>query len=60
MIARGIKEDSIRGSFESGVGEISNQPVPEPAAIALLAIGLVGLTATEVRRRRKKRAVEKS
>ncbi len=36
------------------------EPIPEPTTIALIGIGLVGLTGAELRRRRKKKAVDDS
>jgi hypothetical protein len=40
--------------------DIDVELIPEPTTIAILGIGLVGLAGAEVRRRRKKKAVDKN
>ena len=49
--------DGTTGIFRA---DIQTDPIPEPTTIALLGIGLGGLEGAEVRRRRKKNAVDKS
>ena len=50
----GLRDDSFRLGEEA-----ESAVVPEPTTIALLGIGLAGLAGVEVRRRRKKKAVNK-
>ncbi len=56
-------ERGTMGAISSRLGNdylTANISVPEPATIAILSIGLVGMAGAEVRRRRKKKAVDKS
>ena len=52
------QDQGIWGAFVAT--GVKAEPVPEPTTIALLGIGLAGLAGAEVRRRRKKKAVDES
>ncbi len=53
-------EEILAGSWQLRGFNPNPQLVPEPATVALLGIGIVGIAGTEVRRRRKKKAVDNS
>ncbi len=56
-----LTEDDTRGgawTFDNFQANV--RPIPEPTTVALLGIGIAGLAGVEVRRRRKKKAVDKS
>lgn len=58
-LQEGVRMEVLVISDADGTAS-SVQPVPEPTSFLLLGIGLVGLAGVEVRRRRKKSAVDNS
>ncbi len=52
---------SVWGAWATAEVEYADaEPIPEPTTVVLLGIGLVGFAGAEVRRRRKKKVLEKS
>ena len=57
IVGRGFNPS---GFSEAWVANLGTEPIPEPATIALLGIGLAGLAGSEVRRRWKKKVTNRN